>query len=672
MSLSRASVHHDETRGKSTRGVVRFGARQMVRLRATRKTATNNANPMGQSCGVAIITSHHRAEESALDGVRRSFYRSRKRARPLAYCDLLQIIHTPSNSLSSERFNATKLPMKNEVTGGRIAMQQQRRQRHHHDGTWCGPFRVVIALVGMMAITCCDGFAPPVQQGLFRLASVRGRRRLDTRKGGAVFWSPPSSSSNQERPSRRTNQPANHKNDKNVLRRFYKVVANDKATTNHAPPAIIVYDDFPLTIHNNNNINNNNNDGKDALGDKSDWMAHEWERLREDLAVEEQLSATTITTTTTGAKKAVVATTTHPELQQQQPPPSAVVASTNKVVSAATARWLLIVSAALYGTNFAVVKSLVEVVPPEVLGTLRFGLAALATLPWLWPTSMMKRNNSDNGQSYWQSDEWGSTIAGLEVGAWTSIGYVAQAVGLGTTLASTSAFVCSLAVVVVPVLDLVLSRGQKRAKPEQWVGIVLALIGVALLEFGGGESLAGLGHGDWISMIQPLVFGVGFIRMEAAMRKYPAHAKRTTAGQLLAVFLGSALFMAISSSSEQPLLWSDQILQTLHNPLIWAGLVWTGLVTTALTVYMETVALQTLSAAETTLIFSTEPLWGSLTAAWLLSESFGGRAIMGGGLIVAACLVSSLGVDGLTEFFVQRSRPNSTKALDQKEEEQQQ
>jgi hypothetical protein len=68
MSLSRASVHHDETRGKSTRGVVRFGARQMVRLRATRKTATNNANPMGQSCGVAIITSHHRAEESALDG----------------------------------------------------------------------------------------------------------------------------------------------------------------------------------------------------------------------------------------------------------------------------------------------------------------------------------------------------------------------------------------------------------------------------------------------------------------------------------------------------------------------------------------------------------------------------------------------------------------------------
>jgi drug/metabolite transporter (DMT)-like permease len=155
---------------------------------------------------------------------------------------------------------------------------------------------------------------------------------------------------------------------------------------------------------------------------------------------------------------------------------------------------------------------------------------------------------------------------------------VAQAVGLGTTLASTSAFVCSLAVVVVPVLDLVLSRGQKRAKPEQWVGIVLALIGVALLEFGGGAALAGLGHGDLISLIQPFVFGVGFIRMEAAMRKYPTHAKRTTAGQLLAVFIGSALFMGISCSGnpEQPLLWSDQIIHTLHDPLIWAGLVWSG------------------------------------------------------------------------------------------------
>lgn len=310
----------------------------------------------------------------------------------------------------------------------------------------------------------------------------------------------------------------------------------------------------------------------------------------------------------------------------------------DKTVSSATARMLLLSAAALYGTNFAAVKYLVDDIPVGVFGTLRFGLAALVTLPWLLPKESTQ-------------DEWDATLAGLEVGVWTSVGYVAQAVGLETTLASTSAFVCSLAVVVVPILDYFVNNKPLERK-EQLYGIVLACIGVALLELGDTASAA-FSAGDALSLVQPFAFGVGFMRMERAMRLYPSEARRTTAGQLLAVFISSAAFMLVRPDPDFNL--STDVMPLLHDPMIWAGLVWTGIVTTGLTVYMETVALQTLSAAETTLIFSTEPLWGSLAAAVLLGESFGPKGMLGGGLIVTACLVSNLGLDGIRDFVTQRS-----------------
>jgi drug/metabolite transporter (DMT)-like permease len=51
-----------------------------------------------------------------------------------------------------------------------------------------------------------------------------------------------------------------------------------------------------------------------------------------------------------------------------------------------------------------------------------------------------------------------------------------------------------------------------------------------------------------------------------------------------------------------------------------AAILWTGIVTTALTAFGENMAMQSLSAAESTVIFSTEPLWGTAFAAVVLGE----------------------------------------------------
>ncbi|KAL3937994.1 MAG: hypothetical protein SGARI_001914 [Bacillariaceae sp.] len=280
--------------------------------------------------------------------------------------------------------------------------------------------------------------------------------------------------------------------------------------------------------------------------------------------------------------------------------------------------------------------------PVGISTSLRFGLAALATLPWLIDSKLVSSKDA-------QSAAW----LGLEVGMWNSIGYVAQAVGLETTLASKSAFICSMAVVIVPLLEFLTG---KQLQSRQWIGAMMALVGVAFLELGGAgglsEAISSLTVGDGLSMVQPLVFGIGFWKMEKAMHRYPEEARRLTAAQLLSVFLGSAAYGVWSmadaaGAADVPFSLSTVAnsypwMEWMTDPSILFSLFWTGCITTALTIYMETMALETLSATETTLIFSTEPLWGTAFAAAIMGEQLGMNAAVG-----AACVYSNLGLEGL-------------------------
>mmetsp|Transcript_11873 Transcript_11873/g.22850 ORF Transcript_11873/g.22850 Transcript_11873/m.22850 type:complete len:484 (+) Transcript_11873:365-1816(+) len=314
------------------------------------------------------------------------------------------------------------------------------------------------------------------------------------------------------------------------------------------------------------------------------------------------------------------------------------------------ARLLLIGAAALYGTNFSVVKMLGQTDMSIALSaTLRFGLAALITSPWLFGKTENPNTNEVHGEA--MDHRLGVTLRGMEVGFWNSAGYIAQAVGLGTTLASKSAFLCSLAVVTVPLLDFATG---KRLETRQITGIVLALLGVAVLELGGlSASDLALTSGDLASMVQPLAFGVAFWRMEQVMHKYPEEAKRATAAQLLAVFLGSAAYGFVTDPGFFDM---TKIIEFVSEPTVLLSLFWTGCITTALTIYMESTALKSLSAAETTLILSTEPLWGTAFAAAVLGEQVGVDTGIGAVLIIAACLVSNLGLDGIKNLVAGASK----------------
>lgn len=126
---------------------------------------------------------------------------------------------------------------------------------------------------------------------------------------------------------------------------------------------------------------------------------------------------------------------------------------------------MLLLVAVIWGSNFGALKYLDTCgVDVSVITAFRFALATLSLLPFLLKASKEV------------------LFAGLEVGLWVSLGYITQAVGLETTEASKSAFICSLTVVLVPLIQGFMGR---KISPQTWVSCALAVAGVGLLTLQG-------------------------------------------------------------------------------------------------------------------------------------------------------------------------------------------
>jgi drug/metabolite transporter (DMT)-like permease len=203
-------------------------------------------------------------------------------------------------------------------------------------------------------------------------------------------------------------------------------------------------------------------------------------------------------------------------------------------------------------------------------------------------------------------------------------------------LRSQSAFICSLDVVVVPFLDRLIGIPLATA---QLIAAGLSICGVGFLSLEG--SSIGFSLGDMWSFIQPICFGIGFWRTEHAIEKYPDEVNRITAAQLLFCFVFSLLYTVISYAvGDDTVPTAEQFVEWFSNPVIICSLLWIGIVCTALTLYLETLAMKSISAAETTLLICSEPLWAALFAWMLVGENLGITGAIGGMFIVAACVVS--------------------------------
>jgi len=208
-------------------------------------------------------------------------------------------------------------------------------------------------------------------------------------------------------------------------------------------------------------------------------------------------------------------------------------------------------------------------------------------------------------------------------------------------MASNSRFLCCLSLIVVPILDSVTGR---MMSIRQVLGMSSAVAGAAMLELTGKlDRPFRLSVNEMFNLLQPVFFGVGFWRTEHAVARHPDQSSRLVAAQYLTGFSVTTLIAYATNPEDVEF---SELARYVSMPSLLFQVFWTGAIATAFTGYVETRAMEYLTAAETTVILMTEPLWATAVAGLVLGEKPGGAEFaLGSSLIVAGCLLSSKDIE---------------------------
>lgn len=319
-------------------------------------------------------------------------------------------------------------------------------------------------------------------------------------------------------------------------------------------------------------------------------------------------------------------------------------------------RALLLVCSVLYGTNFPLGRLMNDAMPASAATSTRMVLASLALSPFLFKLKPELRGTA------------------AVCGTFTAVGYISQSIALVDTPAATVSFLGALVVIVCPALAVLVDQKKMGFEdaPQTWIAAATCLIGVGVLELGGGDgasaTTAAVGWGDFWSVLQAVGFGTSFFLTERMMAKEPSQALPITAMQcaMSALFAGAWALLdgcgvandAFSFGSPHGAWLLDASTGAFvggESPFALPGLffddafrsvalaaAFTGFVTTAGNRVGETVALGRLSSSEASVLLATEPLWAAVFASFLIHEQLSLWDGVGGALIVAACVATAI------------------------------
>ncbi len=271
----------------------------------------------------------------------------------------------------------------------------------------------------------------------------------------------------------------------------------------------------------------------------------------------------------------------------------------------------LILITLIWGSAFTIVKKSLAQVSPVLFIALRFWVATVVVLAFM-PGSI-------------QGISRRTLRRGLVLAVALLGGFVSQTMGLRSTTPSRSAFITSLAVLLVPLLGLLLYG--HRPRPRTLAGVALATVGLGLLTLTKLELK--LSHGDSLTLLCALFFALHILMLGRYLRLSDYR-------QLVIIQLaGSAALGTL-------------LVPLLESPfLVWDSLFafyffFTGVLATGFAFYVQNRAQQYTTANRAALIFSLEPFFAALIAYWFLGQALTGKEWLGGVLVLAGILISEL------------------------------
>ena len=273
---------------------------------------------------------------------------------------------------------------------------------------------------------------------------------------------------------------------------------------------------------------------------------------------------------------------------------------------------LLLLTALIWGSAFAVVKNTLDSFPPAAIIAMRYAIATLLT-----GIAFHKRLRGLTR---------GDVARGAMVGLLLAAAYIVQTIGLQFTTAGKNAFLTTVYVLLVPFGCRVLF-GQRLRKANYFAaGLMLAGIGLLSLE---GE-IGGLNVGDALTLLCGALFAGHMIAVERCQRETDVYALIVLQFGFAALY---ALAYALLFERGQPFDFNAGSV---------GGLLYLAIFSTTIAMSLQNIGQSMAPASHSAILLSLESVFGALFSCLLLGEPMTPKILAGFAVIFAALMVNEL------------------------------
>lgn len=273
------------------------------------------------------------------------------------------------------------------------------------------------------------------------------------------------------------------------------------------------------------------------------------------------------------------------------------------------ANFLLATVSIGWGTSYIFMKVLADTVSPFTVVALRFGIAFLIMIA-IFNQKLISVNIKMLSYS--------AIVGVLLCGIFISLMY-----GMKTTSASSAGFLTSTTVILVPILQILITR--KLPRKEVIYGVITVSIGLALLTIKDDFTFA---LGSLFCLVAALLYGIHIIVTNYFVKKVDAF-------QLGIFQLGFAFLFAFigSFTFETPV---------LPNGVIeWSAILGLTIICSAYGFVIQPIAQKYTTPESTGFLFSLEPVFSAIFAFFFLNENMGGQEYVGAFLILSGVLIAN-------------------------------
>lgn len=270
-----------------------------------------------------------------------------------------------------------------------------------------------------------------------------------------------------------------------------------------------------------------------------------------------------------------------------------------------------------WGASYIFMKIAVDAIPPITIVALRFGIAFIVMI-----VVFHKKIMPTDKKTLKYSAIVGALLAGI---------FIAVMYGIKTTTASTAGFLISTTVILVPLLQVFITRKLPSGK-IMW-GVLIVTAGLALLVIKDGFHLA---TGAFLCLLAALLYAIHIIVTNRFVRVVDAF-------QLGVYQLGFTAFYTTMGA----FLFETPVLPDSGTQ--WFAILGLAILCSAYGFVVQPVAQKYTTPENTGFLFSLEPVFSAILAFIFLHEIMGLQGYFGATLILIGVLIANTATKRQTE-----------------------